>query len=65
MTAFSLQVTSSHGRCPADTDDYMNECIAYWDQDLAGAELQVAMDKMNWMVEGSTPKSTPQKSRAC
>jgi hypothetical protein len=48
ITTFNLQVTSYGGRTPEDADLFLRESRAYWDQALAGAELQVALDKMSW-----------------
>jgi hypothetical protein len=48
MTAFSLQVTSVNGVLKEDADQLYNEMMQYWDKEEAGAELQVAMEKMSW-----------------
>jgi hypothetical protein len=48
MTDFSLQVTSMDDKPPLDSNEVVREGIAYWDQELASTELQVAMNKMSW-----------------
>jgi hypothetical protein len=59
MTAFSLQVTSVNGVLKEDADQLYNEMMQYWDKEEAGAELQVAMEKMSWPTCPDLPAISP------
>ena len=48
ITALTLQVTTQEGIAPQDTEVFLKDSIAYWNQPKAGAELQVALEKMSW-----------------
>ena len=63
MTVFSLQVTAKNGRAPEDMDAFTAECIQYWDGETAGAELQIALQKMSWSMSSCDAAITSPPSK--